>query len=403
MELSEQDGTTLHLTLTQSIPRAMPGPLLASPLSSSHHQPPHSQLAGTQDSNMVLCGGGGSLPDASQGFPPTQATGSSTQNGEQQCVVVEHVLTLEFEPGGSALLRDAGLSPAVVDISEDVRAARAAQGASGPDAAALRARALADLVVDVKARVRRHCRRQLLLEGACGGGGRVPCWHVTWTPWGQYLWKGLASQCASCVLGHHNLDFRQQTVLTRPVHGMVLLRRGPGALPAAAHQRRARRAALRAAQQGGGGGAGAARLAGRARHAAGAGAAAGAQAVPGGKGKSRGRPPSLPGWGLDLQGTCATRCVIGLLCATCETMLTLEQGLRYVLKCWGLCAVLPQDLAPLVGGLQAELQAAGEGPAGQGAGEARLGARWLSLRGLLDWVDQRLERELAQQQQQRTG
>lgn len=187
VELSEQDGTTLHLTLTQSIPRAMPGPLLASPPHAAHHLPQPSQPAGTQDSNMVLCSGGGSLPDASQGFHPTQATGSSTQNGEQQCIVVEHVLTLEFEPG--AMLRDAGLSPAVVDISEDVRAARAAQGASGPDAAALRARALADLVVDVKARVRRHCRRQVLLEGACGAGwsgAQGAVWAVTWRRYGTH-------------------------------------------------------------------------------------------------------------------------------------------------------------------------------------------------------------------------
>lgn len=67
-----------------------------------------------------------------------------------------------------------------------------------------------------------------------------------------------------------------------------------------------------------------------------------------------------------------------------------------------MCAVLPQDLAPLVDRLQAELHAAGQGTGGQGAGEA-LGARWLSLLGLLDWVDQRLEKELAQQQQQSRG
>ncbi|GLI63228.1 hypothetical protein VaNZ11_006117, partial [Volvox africanus] len=77
-------------------------------------------------------------------------------------VVAEHVLVIESEGPGSPRLHTATLDPAVVEIDELVQAARDAQAAGG--AAAIHP--LSALVLDVKARIRKHCRRQLLLGDA---------------------------------------------------------------------------------------------------------------------------------------------------------------------------------------------------------------------------------------------
>ncbi|PNH03615.1 hypothetical protein TSOC_010310, partial [Tetrabaena socialis] len=131
MELAGHDAAALHLSITQTIPRAMPGREL----------PPTAATASQAAAASSLDPGGSAA-------------------AEGGAVVLEHVLTLELEGPGSARLRGATLNPPAVEIDEDVRAARDAQAAGGAEGAA----ALAGLVLDVKARIRRHCRRQLLLD-----------------------------------------------------------------------------------------------------------------------------------------------------------------------------------------------------------------------------------------------
>ncbi len=75
---------------------------------------------------------------------------------------------------GSSTLRAARLSPAVVDIEEDVRLAVRAQEAVD---AGERGAALSDLLLSVKARIRAHCRRQLQLEGERGAAAAPAAPH----------------------------------------------------------------------------------------------------------------------------------------------------------------------------------------------------------------------------------
>ncbi|EFJ50042.1 hypothetical protein VOLCADRAFT_103993 [Volvox carteri f. nagariensis] len=129
VEVAEQDANQLHLTITQSIPRSMPG---------------REQFPGV----------------ASQ-TPQDTAIGAVDASGVG-AVVAEHVLTIEFEAPGSAQLRAATLNPPAVDIGEAVKAALVVQTSAGAEAAVV----LSSLVIDVKARIRKHCRRQLQLEDA---------------------------------------------------------------------------------------------------------------------------------------------------------------------------------------------------------------------------------------------
>ncbi|KXZ50196.1 hypothetical protein GPECTOR_17g833 [Gonium pectorale] len=143
VELASLDGCSLSLTITQTIPRAMPG--------REHPQPGTSGCATLPDSQA-------SQPHTSSMDPSSSAAEVAGPGAE----TAEHVLTLEFEGPGSDQLRSAALNPPAVDIEEDVRVARAAQEMGGPEAAG----ALSGLLMDVKARLRRHCRRQLQLEDA---------------------------------------------------------------------------------------------------------------------------------------------------------------------------------------------------------------------------------------------
>jgi hypothetical protein len=147
IELVAQEDDLLHLslTLTQVIPRAMPG---------------REQRAGAQDASQV-----------SAGAAPSQDPASCDG-------VAEHVLVLELEAPGSAKLRCATLNPPAVDIETAVKAAREAQAAGGSTAAA----ALAGLVNDVKALIRKHCRRQLHVEGDLDAPRVLALVPVGW-PW----------------------------------------------------------------------------------------------------------------------------------------------------------------------------------------------------------------------------
>ncbi|KAG2482887.1 hypothetical protein HYH03_018230 [Edaphochlamys debaryana] len=151
VELAGQEGALLHLTLTQTIPRAMPG----------------------REVYPTPASGSTSAALSQPGPASLDPSASAAEAGGVGAVAAEHVLTLEMEGRDTAMLRGASLNPPAVDISEDVRAARAAQEAaargapgSGGGGGGGGVVALADLVWDVKARIRQHCRRQLQLEDA---------------------------------------------------------------------------------------------------------------------------------------------------------------------------------------------------------------------------------------------
>ncbi|GLC49517.1 hypothetical protein PLESTB_000227800 [Pleodorina starrii] len=138
VEVAEHDANSLRVTITQTIPRAMPG---------------------REQSASAAGGEGASQSAAAASQDPVS---SAAEAGGTASVVAEHVLVLEFEDAGSVQLRAATLSPPAVDIDEAVKVAREAQAGSGTEAAC----ALTALVLDVKARIRKHCRRQLQLEDA---------------------------------------------------------------------------------------------------------------------------------------------------------------------------------------------------------------------------------------------
>ncbi|GIL58164.1 hypothetical protein Vafri_13026 [Volvox africanus] len=135
VEVLEQGPNLLRVIMTQTIPRGMDW---------------------REDS---LCTGS---------TPPSAATKvrdpawNAVEGSSPGTVVAEHVLVIESVGPGSPRLRTATLDPAVVEIDELVQAARDAQAAGG--AAAIHP--LSALVLDVKARIRKHCRRQLLLRDA---------------------------------------------------------------------------------------------------------------------------------------------------------------------------------------------------------------------------------------------
>ncbi|GFR49112.1 hypothetical protein Agub_g10908 [Astrephomene gubernaculifera] len=133
VELEGTGPTSVHLTITQAIPRNMPGR--------------------EQHSLTSLRGSAGGEAGSSSQDPRVSAA---------DVVMAEHVLTLEFEAPGSTLLRTASLNPPGIDVEGDVRAARAVQDAGGKDASY----ALSMLLLDVKGRIRSQCRRQLQLEDA---------------------------------------------------------------------------------------------------------------------------------------------------------------------------------------------------------------------------------------------
>lgn len=125
VELSNSGHTAAHVTIVQTIPRGM------------------------------LC-----RPDAGMGTckaAQTAVSGATDTDGGAGMIVAEHVLILEFEAPSSRHLISATLNPPTVDISQDMAAALAqqAQGFFAVD----------DLIYNVKARIRRHCCRQMQLDG----------------------------------------------------------------------------------------------------------------------------------------------------------------------------------------------------------------------------------------------
>lgn len=106
VELTGHDSAsgTMNLTITQQLPRGMPAPA----------PPAGAAPVGLLPLQLLPLAISGNGPE-----PRAAAAGA---------VVVEHVLSLEFEPGvGCALLRGATLSPAEVDIGPAVAAAQEAQ------------------------------------------------------------------------------------------------------------------------------------------------------------------------------------------------------------------------------------------------------------------------------------
>ncbi|GIL79380.1 hypothetical protein Vretimale_16550 [Volvox reticuliferus] len=127
VEVLEQEPNLLRVIMTQTIPRGM-------------------------DLRENSLRTGSTSPSAA----------AKVQDSTCDAVVAEHVLVIESEGPGSAQLCTATLDPAVVEIDELVQAARDAQAAGGFFAIY----PLSVLVLDVKARIRKHCRRQLLLGDA---------------------------------------------------------------------------------------------------------------------------------------------------------------------------------------------------------------------------------------------
>eukprot|EP00198_Chlamydomonas_reinhardtii_P006735 XP_001696071.1 predicted protein [Chlamydomonas reinhardtii] len=167
VELLGADASSLRLAITQAIPRAMPG--------REHFPQPPSASASASASQAAGTGAAGVI---SMSLDPSAAASAAAGIGAE---AAEHRLTLEFAPPPAAaaagagfssaaasapampLLCGASLDPPVVDITEDVRAALALQGSAD---ARERGAALSGLLIDVKARVRQHCRRELQLSDA---------------------------------------------------------------------------------------------------------------------------------------------------------------------------------------------------------------------------------------------
>lgn len=142
MELMEQGPNTIQVTISQNINLVV---------ADREREQSGSATGTSQSAAGVSQEPGGSVPLAEDGASPG-------------AIFVQHVLTIEFEAPGTVLMHTASLNPPVVDISDALMAARAAQTEARSEVEEMCA--LTELMLDVRTQLRKHCRRQLQLEGA---------------------------------------------------------------------------------------------------------------------------------------------------------------------------------------------------------------------------------------------